>query len=223
MTSTHAPPCAGFVPSASLNNKLCWRAQAPITAAYAIRGPGHGPHVTFLKARLTCTNHSFAYLTHILILLYHIMHNPAAVDDLDGHGEIKEFHFHVYFLQSNAESRAEAMALREDILRLRSEKYFWATPLETYNDVPRGPHVVGSYEVWCPRESFSRTYSYFVQHRGDLSVLIHPLTRREVLDHTDRAAWLGKPFPLDISALNPLLDRVPAQYPELGLGYSKKE
>jgi DOPA 4,5-dioxygenase len=104
---------------------------------------------------------------------------------------------------------------------LREAGYFHAVPLATYNDVPRGPHPVGSYEVWCPRERFSRTYSFLATHRGELSVLIHPLTRREVLDHSERAAWLGKPFPLDLSALRELLPSVPLQYPELGLGYSR--
>ncbi|RSH85945.1 uncharacterized protein EHS24_004131 [Apiotrichum porosum] len=143
------------------------------------------------------------------------------LDDLDGHGEVKEFHFHVYFFQSNAESRAAALSLRDDILRLTAEGYFHAVPLATYNDVPRGPHPIGSYEVWCPRERFSRTYSYFATHRGKLSVLIHPLTRQEILDHTERAAWMGPSFTLDLSQLRTLLPSVPLQYPELGLGYSR--
>jgi len=146
---------------------------------------------------------------------------PSEIDDLDGHGEIKEFHFHIYFFQSNPTQRAAALALRDEVIRLREAGYFHAVPLATYNDAPRGPHPVGSYEVWCPREKFSRTYSFFARNRGELSVLVHPLTRREVLDHTVRAAWLGPPFPLDLANLRELLPQVPAQYPELGLGYSR--
>lgn len=146
----------------------------------------------------------------------------APFDPLDGHGEIKEFHFHVYFYQTNAASRAHALSLRDDILRLTKEGYFHAVPLETYNDVPRGPHPIGSYEVWCPKERFSRTYSYFAMNRRELSVLVHPLTREEVKDHSERAVWMGQSFGLDLSRLTPVLDKVPLQYPELGLGYSRK-
>ncbi len=40
-----------------------------------------------------------------------------------------------------------------------------------------------------------------MQNHGNLSVLLHPLTRQELLDHTTRAMWLGKSMPLDISML----------------------
>lgn len=153
----------------------------------------------------------------------HHMSTPnTPIDPLGGHSEIKEYHFHVYYYQTNATSRSKALALRDDILRLTREGYFHAVPLATFNDVPRGPHPIGSYEVWCPRERFSRTYSYFALNRGELSVLIHPLTREEVKDHSERAVWLGKSFGLDLSQLTEVLDEVPAQYPELGLGYSRK-
>ena len=80
-----------------------------------------------------------------------------------------------------------------------------------------------SYEVWVPRESFAAAFSWFTLHRGNLSVLVHPLTRHELLDHTERAVWMGDSVPLDLSQLSPLLDHVPLQYLELGLGYSLKK
>ncbi|RIA98352.1 DOPA-like domain-containing protein [Glomus cerebriforme] len=134
--------------------------------------------------------------------------------------EIKEFHFHVYFFQDNEQNRASALALREKIFELIKKGFFHPVPLDTYNDAPRGPHSIGSYEVWCPKEHFSRVYSWFSLHHGVHSVLIHPLTNNEVLDHSDRAAWLGKPVPLDLSKLSKNLGHIPLQYPELGLGYS---
>ncbi|GBC02338.1 hypothetical protein RclHR1_04580006 [Rhizophagus clarus] len=134
--------------------------------------------------------------------------------------EIKEFHFHVYFLQDNEQNCASALALREKILELVKEGFFHPVPLDTVNHSPRGPHSIGSYEVWCPKEHFSRVYSWFALHHGVHSVLIHPLTREERLDHSDRAAWMGKPVPLDLSKISAHLDEIPLQYPELGLGYS---
>jgi len=57
-------------------------------------------------------------------------------------------------------------------------------------------------------------------NRGELSILVHPLTREERSDHESRAAWLGPPFPLDLDALPPRSEDIPLQYPSLRLGYS---
>ncbi|KAI8805015.1 DOPA-like domain-containing protein [Cladochytrium replicatum] len=134
--------------------------------------------------------------------------------------EIKEFHFHVYWFQNNPRSRAKAIAIRDEVLRLAEEGFWTIVPLVTVNDAPRGPHPVGSYEIWVPKEYFSKTYSWFLIHRpADVSVLIHPLTRLQRTDHDERAVWLGTPMPLDLDAL-PTDGDLPFQYPELGLGYS---
>ncbi|KAG0221867.1 hypothetical protein BGW41_006464 [Actinomortierella wolfii] len=134
--------------------------------------------------------------------------------------EIKEFHFHVYWFQNNAASLASAVKLRERIQCLVDEGFFRVVPLKNgINMTPVGPHPIGSYEVWVPREDFARAYSWFVLNRGPHSVLIHPLTRDVVADHSTRAAWLGTPVPLDLSGLSPL-DHITSQYPELKLGYA---
>ncbi|KAI1791521.1 DOPA-like domain-containing protein [Ganoderma leucocontextum] len=134
--------------------------------------------------------------------------------------EIKEWHFHIYFHQRNADEHQAALELRDAVLRLRRDGAFVAVPLFRVNTDPIGPHPVGSYEIWCPAESFVSVYSYLVQNRGNLSVLIHPLTREERKDHEIRQAWLGPPFPLDLSTLPIKSDEVPLQYPSLKLGYS---
>lgn len=51
-------------------------------------------------------------------------------------------------------------------------------------------------------------------------MLVHPLTRHEIEDHTTRAMWMGESFRIDLSALHKELKKVPLEYPELGLGYS---
>ena len=35
-------------------------------------------------------------------------------------------------------------------------------------------------------------YSFLMYHRGSLSVLVHPLGRTELRDHTLDAMWLGR-------------------------------
>ncbi|CAG8688943.1 23560_t:CDS:2, partial [Gigaspora rosea] len=129
--------------------------------------------------------------------------------------EIKEYHFHVYFFQDNKKSAEAAVALREKILELTKKGFFHPVPYEIVNYEPRG-----SYEVWCPKEHFSRVYSWFLLHRGDLNVLVHPLTKEQAKDHSDRAVWMGASCPLDINKLIPVLRKTPRQYPDLGLGYS---
>ncbi|KAG9001592.1 hypothetical protein FRB93_012018 [Tulasnella sp. JGI-2019a] len=114
--------------------------------------------------------------------------------------EVKEWHFHIYFLQNDAKAKQAALDLRAAVLRLRRDGAFIAVPLFRVNDGPMGPHPIGSYEIWCPMESFASVYSYLALNRGDLrlvslyawlnmrglmtivkfSIFIHPLTRDEV-------------------------------------------
>ncbi|KAJ4493379.1 DOPA-like domain-containing protein [Lentinula lateritia] len=134
--------------------------------------------------------------------------------------EIKEWHFHIYFAQKNADQHYAALELRDAVLRLRRDGAFVAVPLFRVNTEPMGPHPIGSYEIWVPAETFSSVFSYLCMNRGNLSVLVHPLTRDERLDHEFRSAWLGPSLPLDLSTLPLRSDEIPLQYPSLRLGYS---
>ncbi|KAJ7577411.1 DOPA-like domain-containing protein [Mycena floridula] len=134
--------------------------------------------------------------------------------------EIKEWHFHIYFHQRNADEHQAAIELRDSVLRLRRDGAFVAVPYFRVNTDPIGPHPVGSYEIWVPSETFSAVFSYLCLHRGGLSILVHPLTRQPKLDHESRNAWLGPPIPLDLTALETRVDELPLQYPSLHVGYS---
>ena len=63
---------------------------------------------------------------------------------------------------------------------------------------PIGPHPVGSFEIWTPQEFLPHMLSFMMYHRGDISVLMHPLGQTEIRDHTSDAMWLGERFPLGI-------------------------
>jgi len=136
--------------------------------------------------------------------------------------EIREWHFHIYFHQRNLKEHKAALALRDAVLRLRRDGAFVAVPLYRVNTDPIGPHPAGSYEIWCPSESFASVFSYLCMNRGELSVLVHPLTKEERKDHEIRNAWIGPSFPLDLSTLPVKSRNVPLQYPSLELGYSSK-
>ncbi|PBK73498.1 hypothetical protein ARMSODRAFT_636820 [Armillaria solidipes] len=134
--------------------------------------------------------------------------------------EIKEYHFHIYFHQTNATEHYFALELRDAVLRLCRDGAFVAVPLFRVNTEANGPHPVGSYGIWVPVESSASVFSFIVKNHGKLSVLIHPLTIDEREDHEKRTAWIGPPFPLDLSWVVEKMDSVPLQYPTLKMGYS---
>ncbi|KAH8422004.1 dopa 4 [Colletotrichum scovillei] len=131
----------------------------------------------------------------------------------------REWHFHIYFLLQSPTETAAALALRDAVLRLRRDGAFVAVPLFRVNEFPIGPHPAGSYEIWVPDSSFSDVFFYLAANRGNLSVLVHPLTSSQRRDHETRNAWMGTPWPIYLDSL-PSDGDVPFQYPELGLGWS---
>lgn len=133
--------------------------------------------------------------------------------------EIKEFHFHVYFMQNQSKSVQEAEALHKKIQDLVAAGFFHVVPGKIYYQ-PFKPHLVANFEIWVPKEHFARAYQWIVLNRGTLSVMIHPLTRLEIKDHTERAVWLGPSFPLDMSWLTEEFPAPEIQFPELKMGYS---
>ena len=149
---------------------------------------------------------------------------------------IKEYHFHIYFNHLDEIEICNAKKLRDTILLNIKNRVFIVilnsitndilpksidlSKLPKFNTSPIGPHPTGSYEVWVPIEYYTIFLSFILLNRNNLSVLIHPLTREELLDHTDRAVWLGKKYDLKLERLEEILDKLPIQYPELELGYS---
>lgn len=132
----------------------------------------------------------------------------------------REWHFHIYFLLQSPTETAAALALRDAVLRLRRDGAFVAVPLHRVNKEPIGPHPAGSYEIWVPDTSFSEVFFYLATNRGNLSILVHPLTSQQRRDHETRNAWLGTPWPIYLDGLPRKSDEVPLQYPELRLGWS---
>ncbi|ORY55344.1 DOPA-like domain-containing protein [Leucosporidium creatinivorum] len=107
------------------------------------------------------------------------------------------FDLHIYYNQNSPGQLAHARALHERIRRefpeLRVYK-FW--------EVPVGPHPVAMFEVntFTPAQ-LGAIMGFLVAYRGGLSVLIHPNTDDEYRDHTERATWMGQPYPLNVSFL----------------------
>eukprot|EP01061_Rhynchopus_euleeides_P020056 TRINITY_DN327_c0_g2_i1.p1 TRINITY_DN327_c0_g2~~TRINITY_DN327_c0_g2_i1.p1 ORF type:complete len:212 (+),score=78.76 TRINITY_DN327_c0_g2_i1:84-719(+) len=163
-------------------------------------------------------------------------------EDTEGLGWVKEYHFHTYFHLVGGTSECgnsckAAQRIREALVAAVKRGDFVAVCHGVTNDilpapinqsdvppvnmVPRGPHPAGSFETWVPVEHLPQVLSFFLQQRGELSILMHPLTVHAIEDHSGRAMWLGQPWYINLEAIDEEGD--PLQYPELGLGYSKKQ
>ncbi|KAF2661722.1 hypothetical protein K491DRAFT_687125 [Lophiostoma macrostomum CBS 122681] len=104
------------------------------------------------------------------------------------------FDVHIYFLQGD---EAEVKFANELWERIRRE--FPELRIYRVWDRPIGPHPVAMFEVniYTP-EQFGAFIPWLVINRGPLSALIHPNTDDELRDHSQRATWMGQPFPLQL-------------------------
>jgi len=110
------------------------------------------------------------------------------------------FHSHAYFDHANPACVAEALAYRSLIERTFAEA--GRVEVGALLMSPAGPHPCGSFEVRFTRESFADYVSWLMFTRpAAIDILVHPLTGSQVLDHTARALWLGKPVELDTAML----------------------
>jgi aromatic ring-cleaving dioxygenase len=106
---------------------------------------------------------------------------------------IRGYHAHVYFAQDTiAQARAlcEAAAQRFDVAMGR------------VHERPVGPHPDWSCQLAFKPTVFGDIVPWLALHRGGLVVFVHPICDNEVLDHTERAMWMGAVRPLDLSVLS---------------------
>lgn len=100
------------------------------------------------------------------------------------------FHAHAYFDHASPARVAEARAFMELVRRT----YAATSHVEVHSFIPHpaGPHPRGSFEVLFTRSAFAEFVTWLMFFRPEsLDILVHPLTRSQKLDHTDRAFWLG--------------------------------
>eukprot|EP01084_Bolivina_argentea_P316860 549330_1 len=146
--------------------------------------------------------------------------------------QIEEFHFHVYFFQNNNLSVNAARWIQQQLIQKVINHEFLvvlvgindtilpalnASAVPLFNMEPKGPHPCGSFEVWTAASYMHQVMSWFMMNRGEISVLLHPLTNNSVEDHTGRLMWLGTSYRIDHTILVGAND--PPQYSELQLGY----
>lgn len=94
------------------------------------------------------------------------------------------YHAHIYYPLIH-EQKAQQLS---DLIREQRQDVLRVFPL-----VNRlvGPHKMPMFELHM--ESVSDEFvSWLDAYRGDFSVLIHPVSEEELIDHTVRAIWLGR-------------------------------
>lgn len=70
-------------------------------------------------------------------------------------------------------------------------------------DTTIGPFAVGEWSMFVPVHYYNRVVPWYLQHRGEFSVLVHPNTGCEYEDHSDWAQWTGDKWNMDMSIFTP--------------------
>ncbi len=107
---------------------------------------------------------------------------------------IQGFHAHLYF---TAETRASAEKIHGEV----SSAFATKARVSRLVDRPIGPHPVPMFEIDFANSEFNDVVTWLMLHHQDHSVLIHPVTGDDMIDHTVHPLWLGKQLTLDLSRL----------------------
>jgi aromatic ring-cleaving dioxygenase len=102
---------------------------------------------------------------------------------------IREYHAHIYYDPTKTRDRAAH-------LRERLAATFPAAILGRWHDAPVGPHPQSMYQIAFPREMLAAFVPWLMLNRDGLTVLLHPETGEDYVDHTDHAVWYGAMLPL---------------------------
>ncbi|MDH3738044.1 MAG: 4,5-dioxygenase [Alphaproteobacteria bacterium] len=103
--------------------------------------------------------------------------------------QITGYHAHVYY---DADSKKTAARLRR---RIGAR---FDTVLGRWHDDARGPHPVSFYQVAFEPELFAELVPWMALNREGLTILVHPETGDDYLDHSDFAMWLGDSLTLHL-------------------------
>jgi aromatic ring-cleaving dioxygenase len=105
---------------------------------------------------------------------------------------IEGYHAHVYY---DPATRPAAERLREAMGSL------FPVQLGRWHDNPVGPHPSSMYQVAFAVAEFPRLVPWLMLNRGELSILVHPLTGDDYEDHAQFALWLGTKQSLRLEVL----------------------
>ena len=105
---------------------------------------------------------------------------------------IQGYHAHVYY---DPKTKPAAQRLREAIGARFNVR------LGSWHDRPVGPHPTAMYQVLFGVKELPRLLPFLMLNREGLSILVHPETGNDYVDHADFPLWLGEPLPLLLETL----------------------
>ena len=99
------------------------------------------------------------------------------------------YHAHIYFDQASvAEARALCIGAWEA----------FHVALGRFHRRAVGPHPRWSCQLSFDADAFDDVIPWLDANRGELDVLVHPLTGDVLAEHTTQAAWLGQAVALNL-------------------------
>ena len=104
----------------------------------------------------------------------------------------KAYHAHVYFDKETLEFASSFCQNAGELFGLRVGRVL---------QKPVGPHPRWSCQILFASRHFDELISWLDENRNGLTILVHPLTGDDLLDHTDYASWLGDSVELDLDGL----------------------
>lgn len=106
---------------------------------------------------------------------------------------IRGFHAHVYFGPDTLE---QARTLCET-----AAQQFPAIKLGRVHEKPVGPHPDWSCQLAFKPALFGELIPWLAMRRAGLVIFIHPISDNDLIDHRDRAIWMGAVRPLNLDVL----------------------
>ena len=113
--------------------------------------------------------------------------------DFDRTPTIHGYHAHVYF---GPDTVAQARALCE-----AAAARFPGLKMGRVHERPVGPHPDWSCQLAFRPPLFAEVVPWLAMHRAGLTVFLHPISDSDLVDHRDRAIWMGAVRPLELSGL----------------------
>ena len=107
---------------------------------------------------------------------------------------IKLYHAHIYYDPATSRERAAR-------LRARIGEEFPEAKLGRWHDALVGPHPQSMYQVAFPAKLLAKLVPWLMLNRDGLTILLHPETGDDYIDHSAHAVWFGGTLPLRLEVL----------------------
>lgn len=106
------------------------------------------------------------------------------------------FHSHIYFEADTIE--------KAEVFHEKFKVFGTSVRISPMIHKLVGPHPYPMFEADFKAENFMEMIRFMQQNRNGLSILVHPLSGNEILDHTDYAMFLGRREDLNLAIFDQL-------------------